>query len=147
MQRSDASEKFVSGTVQVKYFDEKEIIEYDIEHFLANAHPASYHIIDVTANASSSVQQEQSKFVSQERGDILPLQRRHVSQPIGWKKNQRVFYLTWGSSLQSSGVHDIPKCRINKCDLDCGKITQSVMNYARTIHKSVAERGVNQQCS
>ena len=87
MQRSDASEKFASGAVQVKYFDEKEIIEYDIEHFLANAHPAPCHIIDVTANASSSVQQEQSKFVSQERGDILPLQRRHVAQPSVWKKS------------------------------------------------------------
>ena len=87
VQRSDASEKFASGAVQVKYFDEKEIIEYDIENFLANAHPAPCHIIDVTANASSSVQQEQSKFVSQERGDILPLQRRHVAQPSVWKKS------------------------------------------------------------
>ena len=119
-----------STNVKVKYFNEPEPIEYNIDDFLANAQPAPTHVIDVTKKAASTVQLEQAKFTPQERGDILPLQLRHVAQPSKWKKNQRVFDLTWGSSFDESG-HHIPKCKTKNCVLDCDKITQEVMTHVR----------------
>ena len=76
-----------STNVKVKYFNEPEPIEYNIDDFLTNAQSAPTHVIDVTKKAASTFQLEQAKFTPQERGDILPLQLRHVAQPSKWKKS------------------------------------------------------------
>ena len=55
--------------------------------------------------------------------------------------------MTWGGTFDESGdgLHCIPKCKVKKCNLDCSKVTQSVMKHARALYQSVATRGINEQ--
>ena len=152
MERSDASKKHNNVSVVVEYFGEEDTektFEYIIDHFLTNGDLAPCNVIDMTENSLTSVSRDQSIFKMQDRADddVLPLQRRHVTKPKECMKNKRVFDLTWGNTFNSGGdnLHYIPKCRVIKCNLDCNKITQSVIHHARSLYQYVTTREINQQ--
>ena len=61
--------------------------------FLASADPAPVHInlVDDGTAEECLTRREQPKFEQKERGELLPVERRHVSNPKKWKKNLRKF--------------------------------------------------------
>ena len=105
--------------VKVKYLDDEENddpIEYDVDHFFANANPAPCHLIDLT-DVATSVALEQPVFVHQERGELIPLQRRQETKSETWINRQRTFDETWGDTIDMSGesiIHIVPKCIISQ---------------------------------
>ena len=60
--------------------------------FLASADPVPVHInlVDDTITEYLT-RREQPKFEQKERGELLSVERRHVSNPKKWKKNLRKF--------------------------------------------------------
>ena len=93
-------------TVTVQYFDDKEDdepITYDISAFLTSPDPTPCHVIELTVNIQSVVGHEQPVFVMKEREELLPLQKKKVSDPCKWSKNQCSFDEIWGGHIQSDG--------------------------------------------
>ena len=127
--------------VTVQYLDDKEDddpLTYGIPCFVASADLAPSHFVDLTGHVETAVSHEQSVFVMQERGELLPLQKKKVSDPTKWAKNQRSsFDKNWGQQ------HDVPVCTIKDCKLDCAKITNEIIGYARSCCQRFAERDVN----
>ena len=117
---------------------------------MANAHPAPSHLDVVDADsASSAITHEQTPFVMKERGELLPLQRKRLSDPSKWIKNQRKFDTTWGNTTfeYTDGTlkHMLPSCHVEACLLDCNKITREDVELARSLCEPVANRGINEQ--
>ena len=91
LKRMNADEDCAEGSVLVEYFDDKdeEPIQYNIVDFIGAADPAPCHVIEIVADAETTndaVGFEQPAFQPQERGELLPLQRRHFASPQLWKK-------------------------------------------------------------
>ena len=137
IERMDASATYPEGAVKVKYLEDaadEEPLIYDIEHFILNADPAPRHLIDLAAaESSTSVSYEQPVLAKEERGELLPLQRKKISDPKAWKKNARKFDASWGKSydLRGEKQHVVPKCKKTNCLLDCNKLTHDNILYAR----------------
>ena len=93
--RLQADKKYPEGAVQVKYLEDaadEEAIIYDIGHFILNSMAAPRHLVDLVSDTSPvSITLEQPKFEQQERGELLPLQRRRIIDPKTWKKNKHKF--------------------------------------------------------
>ena len=127
--------------VTVKYFDEEEDgddFTYDIEQFIANADLAPSHVVDLTGNVQISVSHDQDVFVLPERSELLPLQKKRISDPKRWKKNQREFDSSWGNSV---GV--VPACDLRNCKLSCSIVDNDVIQYARDRCEKHARRGIS----
>ena len=95
LKRMNADEDCAEGSVLVEYFDDKdeEPIQYNIVDFIGAADPAPCHVIEIVADAETTndaVGFEQPAFQPQERGELLPLQRRHFVSPQLWKKSTSV---------------------------------------------------------
>ena len=89
--REDARADYPDGSVTVQYFDEEsetdEPIQYDVRSFLSAADPAPIHINLVNDVATAAyLTREQPLFEQQERGELLPVERKNVSNPKKWKK-------------------------------------------------------------
>ena len=93
--REDASADYPNGSVTVQYFDDDpetdEPIKYDLITFLSSADAAPVHIDLVNDETAVCLSREHPDFNQQERGELLPVERRQVSNPKEWKKNSRKF--------------------------------------------------------
>ena len=116
---------------------------YEIHHFIQNAHPAPQHLEDIATASSGqvAVNFEQPVFKKQERGKLLPLERRRISDPTKWKKNLRAFDRSWGTKDPSQDIHRVPKCTKPKCNLGCAKLSKDDVIYARDCFETFANLG------
>ena len=139
--------KVISHTedkVTVQYFDDDDPLTYNISSFCASADPAPCDIVDLTDKVQSSLTHEQSLFVMKERGELLPLQKKTVSDPRKWVKNRRTFDSTWGGTIDlTTNEHVVPQCKLKTCKLDCKKLNNDAIAYARSNFESFAKRGIN----
>ena len=152
LDRLDACEDYAEGSIKVRYFDDKEDddpITYGIPEFIQVSDPAACHVVDLTGQVQTSVAHEQRKFEMQQREELIPLQKRKVSDPKKWQKNTRTFDNTWGGTFDLHGrkEHVVPECKLSKCKLDCNKINHDAVLYARNQMLKFAGRGLNEKIS
>ena len=146
VERVHAKDDRWGGSVRVEYaddMDDDDPIEYTVREFLVNAAPAPVHVRPVADDVASSVILEQSVFVPKEREELIPLQRKRISQPKTWKKYARKFQ-QWGMK-DETGVNSVPKCNTPKCELQCAELTPAIVDNARNLFQSSAKRGVDAQ--
>ena len=131
--------------MRVKYTDDaddEEPFEYSVHDFITNAAPAPVHECPVAADVASAVTREQPVFVPKEREELIPLQRRSVSNPKMWAKNARKFDKSWskwkGKVADEPGT--VPTCSVAKCKLQCGKLTSVIVDNARDLFQSAASK-------
>ena len=152
LDRLDANEDYPEGAVKVRYLDDEagdELFTYGISEFIQVSDPAPCHVVDLTGQVQTSVAHEQPKFEMQERGELIPLQKRKVCDPKKWKKNSRKFDNTWGGTfnLHDQHKHVVPQCDLPKCELDCEKLNHDAVLYSRNQLQKFVERGVNEKIS
>ena len=80
----------------MKYLEDaegEEVITYDITDFIVNAEPAARHLIDLPVEESTkqlAICYDQPVHQRKEREQLLPLERRRISDPKKWKKTNTI---------------------------------------------------------
>ena len=128
VERLYAGDNRWGGSVRVKYTDDaddEDPFEYSVHDFIVNAAPAPVHESSVNVDVASAVVREQPVFVPKERGELIPLQRRSVSNPKTWLNKVRKFDKSW--SKRKGKVADepgtVPTCAVSNCKLQCVELT------------------------
>ena len=144
-ERLDATSEYPSGSVKVKYFDDdesEEEFEYDVNNFVQVASLAPEHVVDLTEEQGSSVLgREQPVYEPEERGQLLPVQRKDVRDETKWKNKQRKFDKTWSNGFVNN-EHVVPTCDAVDCKLDCKSIDSNGIDYARKQYQRAVEHNI-----
>ena len=146
------NENVDDGKITVRYFDDSdddEPIVYDVHDFITSADPAPVHINLVSGEVDFDfhVGRDQPDFEPQKRGEILPLLRKHVSDPKTWKNRDRKFDDVQQSSFFSSEEQTglVPLWTIKHCKMGCANLVSEIVTYTREDFLVSAKRGVNEK--